>query len=88
MKPVELIERALINSSRPGDTVLDLFGGSGSTLIACEKRGRSARLMELDPKYCDVIIRRWQEFAGKTATLFADGRTFQEIEECRLAVAA
>ncbi|MDP1925755.1 MAG: site-specific DNA-methyltransferase [Thiobacillus sp.] len=63
-KPVELIERALENSSKGGDTVLDLFGGSGSTLIACEKTGREARLMDLDGKYVDVIVRRWQEFTG------------------------
>ena len=80
-KPVELPERAVTNSSKQGDLVLDLFGGSGSTLIACEKTGRHARLMELDPKYVDVIVRRWQEFTGKAATLEADGRTFAEVEE-------
>jgi DNA modification methylase len=64
MKPVELIERGLMNSSHPGDMVVDLFGASGSTLIACEKTGRCARLMELDPKYCDVIVKRWQDFTG------------------------
>lgn len=79
MKPVELIERALVNSSKAGDLVLDLFGGSGSTLIACEKNGRSSRLMELDPKYCDVIVKRWQDFTGKEAHL-EDGRTFAELE--------
>jgi len=79
MKPVELIERALVNSSKAGDLVVDLFGGSGSTLIACEKMGRSSRLMELDPKYCDVIIERWQDFVGKAAHL-EDGRTFAELE--------
>jgi DNA modification methylase len=67
MKPVELVERALRNSSRPGDVVLDPFGGSGTTLIAAEKSGRVARLMELDPKYVDVIVRRWEEFTGKQA---------------------
>jgi len=67
MKPVELVERALLNSSAPGARVLDPFGGSGTTLIACEKFGRSAYLMELDPHYCDVIIQRWQEFTGETA---------------------
>jgi DNA modification methylase len=67
MKPVELVERALRNSSRPGDVVLDPFGGSGTTLIAAEKSGRVARLMELDPKYADVIVRRWEEFTGKKA---------------------
>jgi DNA modification methylase len=68
-KPVELPERALQNSSKSGDIVLDLFGGSGSTLIACEKVGRYARLMELDPKYCDVIVKRWEDFTGKKAVL-------------------
>src|SRR5262249_10017623 len=76
MKPVELIERALVNSSKAGDVVVDLFGGSGSTLIACERRNRKARLMEIDPKYTDVIVRRWQEYTGKQATLEGDGRTF------------
>lgn len=69
MKPVELVERALANSSGRGDRVLDLFGGSGTTLVACEKNGRSAYLMELDPHYCDVIIRRWEQFTGKSASL-------------------
>jgi DNA modification methylase len=68
-KPVALIERAIHNSSKSGDLVLDLFGGSGSTLIAAEKNGRVARLMELDPKYCDVIVQRWEEFTGKKAVL-------------------
>ena len=67
MKPVELVERALRNSSRPGDMVLDPFGGSGTTLIAAEKSGRVARVMELDPKYADVIVRRWEDFTGKEA---------------------
>jgi DNA modification methylase len=67
MKPVELVERALRNSSRPGDMVLDPFGGSGTTLIAAEKSGRVARVMELDPKYADVIVRRWEDFTGKKA---------------------
>jgi DNA modification methylase len=79
MKPVELIERSLLNSSKAGDTVLDLFGGSGSTLIASERRGRTARLMELDPRYADVICRRYQEYAGQQAVLDGDGRTFDEI---------
>jgi DNA modification methylase len=68
-KPVELSERALNNNSKAGDIVLDLFGGSGSTLIAAEKIGRCARLMELDPKYCDVIIKRWEDFTGQKAVL-------------------
>jgi DNA modification methylase len=83
-KPVELAVRALTYSSKAGESVLDLFGGSGSTLIACEKLGRRARLMEIDPPYCDVIIRRWQEFAGKVATLAGDGRSFDEIRGERI----
>ena len=69
MKPVELIERALRNSSKSRDIILDVFGGSGSTLIACEKLSRQCRMIELDPKYCDVIVRRWEEFTGNTAIL-------------------
>jgi DNA modification methylase len=69
MKPVELIEKALEDASKPNNVVLDLFGGSGSTMIACEKTGRKSRLMELDPKYCDVIVKRWEEFTGKKAVL-------------------
>lgn len=68
-KPVALPEEAINNSSKGKDIVLDLFGGSGSTMIACEKTGRHARLMELDPKYCDVIVKRWEEFTGKKAEL-------------------
>jgi DNA modification methylase len=75
-KPVELVERALSNSSKAGDVVIDCFGGSGSTLIACEKNNRHSRLMELDPKYCDVIINRWQEFTGKEAIHAETGETF------------
>jgi DNA modification methylase len=69
MKPVNLVQRMIEWSSTAGETVLDLFGGSGSTLIACEKTGRKARLMELDPKYCDVIIKRWEDFTGRKAEL-------------------
>ena len=79
MKPVELVERAIRNSSKPGEVVLDPFGGSGTTLIAAEKSGRSARLMELDPKYCDVIVSRWQTFTGKQATLESSGATFEQV---------
>lgn len=68
MKPVDLIEKALRNSSKAGDMILDLFGGSGSTLIASEKTNRLCRMMELDRHYCDVIVRRWQEFTGRRAT--------------------
>jgi len=83
MKPVELIERGLRNSSKSGDIVADFFGGSGSTLIACERRERSARLMELDPKYVDVIVLRWQRYTGKSAKLDGDGRTFDDIARQR-----
>lgn len=68
-KPVALVEKAIVNSSKGGDSIIDLFGGSGSTLIACEKIGRNGRLMELDPKYCDVIVKRWEDFTGKKAEL-------------------
>jgi DNA modification methylase len=71
MKPVALFEYQLLNNTKGGDIVLDSFGGSGTTLIAAEKNGRIARLMELDPKYCDVIVKRWEEFTGKTAVLEA-----------------
>ena len=79
MKPVELVERAIRNSSRPGDVVLDPFGGSGTTLIAAEKSGRQARLIELDPKYVDVIVRRWQDYAGAQAVREADGVRFDDL---------
>jgi DNA modification methylase len=79
MKPVELVERAIRNSSRPGDVVMDPFGGSGTTLIAAEKTGRKARLIELDPKYVDVIVRRWQDWTGQQATREADGVPFDEL---------
>lgn len=87
-KPVELIERALNNSSKAGDVVVDCFGGSGSTLIACEKTARDCRIMELDPKYVDVIIKRWEQFTGQQATLEGDGRTFAELEAERCKAAA
>lgn len=79
MKPIDLVEYPILNSSRGGDVVVDFFGGSGSTLIACEKTGRYCRTMELDPKYADVIILRWQAFTGKAAVLQDDGRTFTEV---------
>ena len=84
MKPIALIEYPLCNNSRGGDVVLDLFGGSGSTMIACEKHSRSSRLMELDPKYCDVIVRRWQDFTGNKATLAKDERAFLVVEQERI----
>ena len=67
MKPPELIEATLRNSSRPGAAVLDPFAGSGSTLVACERAGRAARLIELDPAYCDVIVARYERLAGERA---------------------
>ena len=79
MKPVELMERAVRNSSKTRDIVLDPFGGSGTTVIACEKSGRRARLMELDPKYVDVIIKRWQSFTGKEAQRASDGVRFADL---------
>jgi DNA modification methylase len=88
MKPVALVERAVRNSSKSRDLVLDLFGGSGSTLIACEKTGRQARLLELDPKYCDVIVQRWQAFSGGAPVLDGDGRSYDDIAAEREAVAA
>ena len=69
MKPVELMEYQMLNNTKGQDIVLDLFGGSGSTMIAAEKQGRISRLMELDPKYCDVIVKRWEDFTGKKAEL-------------------
>jgi DNA modification methylase len=78
-KPVALAEEALDKTTKAGWLILDLFGGSGSTLIACEKTNRHARLMELDPKYCDVIIKRWQDFTGKQATLESNGKTYNEL---------
>lgn len=80
MKPVELVQRAIENSSKSRDIVLDCFGGGGSTMIACEKTGRFARLVELDPKYCDVIVRRWQDFTGKEAVLLDNGASFASLE--------
>lgn len=73
MKPVALFEYQMLNNTKGGDIVLDSFGGSGTTLLAAEKNGRHARLMELDPKYCDVIVKRWEEFTGKKAELINGG---------------
>ena len=79
MKPVKLVEKAILNSSRLGDIILDPFGGSGSTLIACEQTGRQARLMELDPKYVDVIIRRWQQQTDQLAIRVSDKSPFNKL---------
>jgi DNA modification methylase len=78
-KPVELVERALANSSRAGSMVLDPFAGSGTTLIACENLDRSARVIELDPIYADVILRRWQQYTGGKAVLLPNGGSFEEV---------
>lgn len=81
MKPVALFEYQMLNNTKGGDIVLDSFGGSGTTLIAAEKNGRVARLMELDPKYCDVIVKRWQEFTGKQAIHAETGKPFAEVKD-------
>jgi DNA modification methylase len=77
--PLPLAEHFIQNCSQKTAIVMEFFGGTGTTMIACEKLGRSARLMELDPKYCDVIIKRWQDFTGKEAKLESNGKTFKEI---------
>jgi DNA modification methylase len=77
MKPIELVEKGILNSSERAQVVLDLFGGSGSTLITCEKNGRKCRTMELEPKYADVIVKRWQDFTKKKAVLEETGETFE-----------
>jgi DNA modification methylase len=76
MKPVDLFQYQMANSTKPGDIVLDSFGGSGTTMIAAERINRKARLMELDPAYCDVIVQRWQAFTGKLATLEENKEVF------------
>ena len=83
MKPVALVSRMLRNSAKPGSVVLDAFGGSGSTLIAADGLGMSARVIEIDPCFVDVIVRRWQDYTGKSATLEGDGRTFTAIAAVR-----
>lgn len=83
VKPVALVADAIRDVSHRGEIVLDSFGGSGTTLIAAEKTGRAARLVEIDPSYCDVIIRRWQRLTGKQATLGGWGGTFEDIQAQR-----
>ncbi len=80
MKPVQLIERMLRNSTKPKDRVLDVFGGSGSTLIAAHKLGRVGYILELDPIFVDVIVRRWQEYAGQPARRARDNVMFGTAE--------
>lgn len=83
MKPVSLVERAIRNSSRKGDLVFDPFGGSGTTLIAAETTGRKAALLELDPKYIDVIVQRWERFTGRQAVLDGTGESFADLLNAR-----
>ena len=85
MKPVALVERAIRNSSKPRDTVLDCFGGSGTTMIAAERTGRRAVLLEIDPAYADVIVQRWQDTTGEAAVLEGDERVFTDIASRRAA---
>lgn len=80
MKPIELVARAIKNSSKPGQAVLDLFGGSGSTLIACEQLNRKCFMCELDPKYVDVIVNRWEQLTGKKAVLVKNGKEKMDIK--------
>jgi DNA modification methylase len=84
VKPVALIADAIRDCSRRGEIVLDGFGGSGSTLIAAEKTGRLARLIEYDPLYCDTIVRRWEKLTGKRATLGDTGAAFEDVADERL----
>ena len=82
-KPVDLITD-ILDTYHKNSTVLDLFGGRGSTLISCEKTARDCRMMELDPKYCDVIIKRWQNFSGQKAKLEATAQTYDELKQERV----
>lgn len=84
VKPVALIADAIRDCSRRGEVVLDCFGGSGSTLIAAEKTGRAARLIEYDPLYCDTIVQRWEKLTGKRARLAVTGECFEDVTEQRL----
>ena len=86
VKPVALIADAIMDCSKRGEIVLDGFGGSGSTLIAAEKTGRAARLIEYDPLYCDTIIRRWEAYTGKRARLSETGEYFEDVAEVRLGI--
>lgn len=88
VKPVALVADAIRDCSRRGEIVLDVFGGSGTTLMAAETCGRRARLLEYDAAYCDTIITRWETYTGKRATLEKDGRPFEEVAAERLRVSA
>ena len=83
VKPVAMVVDALMDCSNRGGIVLDPFGGSGTTMIAAERKGRRARLIEIDPLYCDVIVQRWQKFSGKTARLAETSETFDEVKTRR-----
>lgn len=83
IKPVTLVNKSIIEGSQINGICLDLFGGSGTTMITCEKNNRHAYLMELDIKYCDIIIKRWQDFTGKEAVLEVINKTFKEVENDR-----
>ena len=83
VKPVAMIADAIRDCSKRGEVILDGFGGSGSTLMAAEKTGRSARLIEYDPLYCDTIVRRWQAYTGKAATLASNSQKFDDVDETR-----
>jgi ParB-like chromosome segregation protein Spo0J len=85
VKPMAMVADAILDVSRRNDVVLDPFGGSGTTIIAAEKTGRRARVLEIDRHYCDVIVRRWQTYSGKPARLGEDGQTFEEVERRRSA---
>jgi DNA modification methylase len=87
-KPVELMRRPILNHTKPGELVYDPFLGSGTTLAAAEVTGRVCYGLELDPKYADVVVARWQELSGKKATLEGDGRTFDGIQQDRQRLAA
>jgi DNA modification methylase len=82
-KPIECMARPIRNNSKPKDYIYDPFGGSGTTLIACEKHDRKCLMMEISPVYCEVIIKRWQDFTGKKAILESSGSTFEEISDGR-----
>jgi hypothetical protein len=85
VKPVALVADAIKDVSKRKGVVLDPFGGSGTTIIAAEKTGRRARAIELDPKYVDVAVRRWERYTGKTAVLDGTGQTFEDVEVARMA---
>lgn len=84
MKPVELCEEPILNSTKSNSVVIDLFGGSGTTLIACEKTNRKCAMMEISPQYCDVIVKRWEKFTGKQSKLESTGQTFEELSNERV----